>query len=403
MKLYAAAIAVSLSLARIGAVCAEPLPQFLPEWPVLLQSEVIRLTKTYDGEAMIYVKDLQTGARYSHNGSTPTYIASGVKIPFMLALFRLIADGRASLDEEMRYEASDVRDGAPVFNYLKVGTTIPIRVVLEAMIHQSDNAAADMIARRVGVENVNRTLVEEGIQGFGPITSLLEVRRLVYRALDPRVDQLAPQDFRSIGLGRTLEDRVLRLTEVLGEIPGTYTVPDVERSYKDYYRSGYNSASMESFGQLLELLATGKLISPEASQAMIEVLLGTLTGARRIPSKLPPGTPVAHKTGTQHERICDFGIIYVAAERPVVMAACTKGSNKARSEEVIASTARKLYELLAPDPALVSRGVGTSTTGPAVRVTDPGAAPSKLTKKKPPARKQNGRRAEAKPVMGEGP
>lgn len=320
----------------------------MPEWPVLLQSEVLKSTRTYEGEAMIYVKDIETGVRYTYNASTPTYIASGVKLGFMVGLFRLLADGRATLDEEMRYEASDVRDGAPVMNYVKVGTSLPLRVILEAMIHQSDNAASDMIVRRVGIDAINRTLADEGVTGFGPLTSLLDVRRIIYRTLDPRADKLTPQDIRAIGFAETMEDRVLRLTEVMGELPGAYTVGDLDRAYREYYRSGYNSASMEAVGNLLEMIATGKLISPEASQAMLEVLLGTLTGPRRIPARLPPGTPVAHKTGTQYQRICDFGIMYVASEKPVVIAICTKGGGKKRSEDLIAAVSAKTYEVLSP-------------------------------------------------------
>lgn len=372
-----------LALLLSPALAQADAPHFVPEWPVTLQSEVIRVTRGFEGEAMFFVKDLQSGVRYAHNAATPTYIASGVKLVFMVGLFRLIADGEASLDEELTYESSDVRDGAPVFNYLKVGTKIPLRVVLEAMVHQSDNAASDMIARRVGMDTINRTLIEEGITGFGPLTSLLDVRRLVYRLLDPRVDRLSPQDMRAIGFARTTEDRVIRLTDALGELPGTYTIPDVDRAFREYYRTGYNSATMEAVGTVLERIATGQLISPEASQAMIEVLLGTITGADRIKGKLPPGVQVAHKTGTQYQRICDFGIIYPEPDRPVVFAACTKGGGKRRAEEVISTVARKAYDALLAERAITPMEIRTSTSGKSEARAQSSAKNRKKDKKKP--------------------
>lgn len=355
-------IAVTTAVLLAASPAAAQPERYLPEWPVLLQTEMLKQARLFDGEAHVFVKDLQSGERYTYNSATPTYIASAVKVPFMVALFRLIADGRASLDEELRYEADDVRDGAPVFNYLKVGSTVPLRVVLEAMIHQSDNAASDMIVRRVGVENINRILAEEGFTGFGPLTSLLEVRRLVYRELHPRAAKLSAKEIRSIGFAGGFEQRALRVAELVGELPGTYTIPDLDRAYREYYRTGYNSASMDAVGHLLEQIATGKVISPEASQAMVEVMLGTLTGPRRMAGRLPPGTAVAHKTGTQYQRICDVGLIYVAADRPVVFAACTKGGSKKRAEDLISAVARKTYEVLAPD-ALAARWTGSSTVG----------------------------------------
>jgi hypothetical protein len=113
---------------------------------------------------------------------------------------------------------------------------------------------------------------------------------------------------------------------------------------------------MEAVGELLERLATGRLISPAASQAMIETLLGTITGQSRIPARLPAQVPVAHKTGTQYQRICDLGIIYVSDDRPVVMAACTKGGTKKRSEEFISVVARRVYDLLGPEGSASGNG-----------------------------------------------
>ncbi len=380
-----AALVFGLLAVLPGAAQAGLPDPMLPEWPVLLQSDVVRATRGFDGEAHIYVKDLVSGVRFTHNASTPTYIASGVKLAFMLGLFRLVVDGRAALDEPVRYDVDDVRDGAPVFNAMKTGTTLPLRVVLDAMVHQSDNAASDLIAKRVGIDVVNRTLADEGLTGFGPITSLLDVRRLAYGQITPAVDKLSAAEIRTIGFQKTTEQKVAKLCELIGVPVGTFTVADWDLAFRTYYRTGYNSASMEAVGGLLERIATGKMINVDASGAMLDVMLGTQTGQNRITAKLPPETPVAHKTGTQYQRICDLGIMYVEPQRPVVLAACMKGGSRAKGEDIIALVARRTYELLAPDSEAIDRlfDVDTATLAETEKPAAPPPPPSKKKRKAP--------------------
>jgi beta-lactamase class A len=267
----------------------------------------------------------------------------------MVELFREVKAKRVRLDEEVTYGPTDVRDGAPVMSYLRIGTPVQVRILLEAMIHQSDNAATDMILRRIGVPNVNRGLDEENIYGFGPITTLLDVRKLVYKEIDPRAMQLTPQELTSIGTAGNVGARLARLEDLIHEPASTFTPADFDRAFNAYYRTGNNSAPLDSVGTLLERLAKKTLVSPEASKQMLEVMMGTQTGARRARAGLPPGTPFAHKTGTQYRRICDLGIFYMSEKKPVVFAMCVKGGQtRRRAEEVIAHVAQRTYWLMLP-------------------------------------------------------
>lgn len=319
----------------------------LPTWPVELQTDVLKIAKGFNGEFAVYVKDLSTGVKYTFNADTPMYLASGVKVPVMVALFKQIRARQTTLDEELVYTAADVRDGAPLLSFLRVGTPVSIRILLEAMIQQSDNAATDMIIRHVGLENVNRVLQEEGIFGFGPITTLLDVRRLVYREMDTRTASFSPQDIFSLGVTRPLEKRLLKFTEMLEEPPGTFTAADYQRAFDDYYAQGYNTAPIVAMGELLERLARGKIVDAPASEAMIKVMLGTETGRRRVRAGLPADVPLAHKTGTQFRRICDFSVFFMGEDRPIVFAVAVKNSGRTRSEDVVARLAKRAYWHLA--------------------------------------------------------
>lgn len=323
---------------------------YFEHWPADLQTDITSIYRWFNGEIGLYVKDLSTGVRYTHNSATPMYIASGVKLAVMVEVFRQLQTKQITLEEELVYGPDDVRDGAPVMGHLRVGTPVSIKLLLEAMITQSDNAATDLIMRRVGVPNVSKGLVKEGIFGFGHITTLLDVRKLVYKEMDPRVSALAPAEFMAIGVAENIEARLLKLSELLGDEPGKFSPGDLERAFKSYYRTGYNSAPLDAMGVLLERLAKGKLVSAEASKQMVEVMLKTQTGSRRARAGLPPAIRFAHKTGTQYRRICDFGVFWINADRPVVFAACVKGGQtRKKAEDVIAFMALRTYQWLVPE------------------------------------------------------
>lgn len=343
MRKIAAGVIVSLLCAAPCAFAEENLPQ----WPVELQTQVVRISRKFSGQFALYVKDLKTNTVYTYNASTPMYLASTVKIPVMIELFDQVEQGKVSLDEEMTYQKGDIRDGAPLLNYLRVGTPISMRLLVEAMIQQSDNAATDMVIRKVGMARVNKGLVEKGILGFGPITTLIDVRRLVYRHIDPITEELTPQQIFTLGVTRPVEARVTKLSEYIGLEEGDLTARDYGWAFAKYYREAYNSAPMNAMGALLEKLAKKQIINEQRSQEMLDILLGTQTGARRIRAGLPPETPIAHKTGTQYRRICDVGIFYMPEDRPVVFSVCVKGGKgKKSSEDVVSKLANRTYQAL---------------------------------------------------------
>lgn len=324
---------------------------YFAEWPIGLQSDVVRIARTFPGEFSLYVKDLSDGSRYTYNSATPMYLASGIKIAVMVALFKKIERGETTLEKELVYREDHVRDGAPLLSYLRVGTPVSLKILLEAMIQQSDNAATDMIIEHVGLDKVNLTLVEEGVFGFGPITTLLDVRRRMYRELDPRTERFTPMELAIIGATTPVEARVAKVVELLGEPPGRYKLADFDDAAERYYASGANTASIEAMAGLVENIVRGKVVSPEASRKMVEVMLGTETGAARIRGGLPINIPLAHKTGTQYRRIGDFGVFFLSGNRAVLFAAAVKGGKSQRqAEEVIGKIANRTYwHLLTPE------------------------------------------------------
>ncbi len=315
-------------------------------WPVRLQTAVARVQRGFRGEFALFVKDLKTGVQYTYNASTPMYLASGIKIPVMVALFKEVDEGRMSLDDELTLGPDDVRDGAPLLNYLRVGTPVTLRILLDSMIQQSDNAATDMVIDHIGVDTVNEVLGTYNITGFGPITTLIDVRRLVYRELDSRTRGLTPKDIFRLRLTKPLSARLDKLASMLDEPPGTFSASELGQAYATYYAHGYNSAPMSSMGALLELIATGQAVNAKSSRSMLDVMLGTQTGLRRIRGGIGPNVPLAHKTGTQYRRTCDFGIFYLDDDHPVIFAISVKGGSRRAAEGVMSKLAKKAHDFI---------------------------------------------------------
>src|SRR6185436_1669725 len=111
----------------------------------------------------------------------------------------------------------------PVVNPKPIGSKMAIRELLKHMIQISDNAASDMIAKRVGIDRINRGMVEEGLTGFSPLTRLLDVRIGFFRELDVRADDFTGSDVRTIRWTPIWDPQIAKMTQMFGRPKGTYT------------------------------------------------------------------------------------------------------------------------------------------------------------------------------------
>lgn len=104
----------------------------------------------------IYFQDLTSGAEVSVDADRPLPAASTVKVPLVLYLNRLVADGKLDLRERVAYDpARDYATGAGVLQYdARPGDTYSLRVLANLAITISDNVATRMLLRRLGKENL---------------------------------------------------------------------------------------------------------------------------------------------------------------------------------------------------------------------------------------------------------
>jgi len=234
---------------------------------------VVRLNELCDAlpfQSSWYVKDMASGQRADRFGGVPVPSASTRKISIMMAALAAVHAGKLSLDQKVTIDKKYQDNDSGTFQHLTPGFWITFRDALVMMIIVSDNTCTGTVVDLVGLGEVQRWCDAVGMTGtthrFG---------------IPPK-----------LGREHTLEQV-------------TTTTPNDQ-------------------GMLLELIWQGttdaavarKLGStPELCRLGLDILSWQKLKAR-LPSQLPLGTKIAHKTGTGSRGFMDAGIIF-KGERPL--------------------------------------------------------------------------------------
>ncbi|GGD09431.1 serine hydrolase [Pontibacillus salipaludis] len=91
----------------------------------------------------------------SINHNHPFRAASIIKVPIMMEAFRQDRDGLLNLDDPHPISPSESVGGAGVIHYLSGQQNYTLRQLIELMIIVSDNTAANLVLKAVGMESVN--------------------------------------------------------------------------------------------------------------------------------------------------------------------------------------------------------------------------------------------------------
>lgn len=328
-----------------------------PAWVETLQKRLEAIDAAYPGELGVYVHDLDSDASVSLRADQPWYLASGVKVPVAIAVIRAVENGELTLDSRIVLEADDFVDGAGRTNSHPAGTPLRVDYLIEQMLIVSDNTATDVLIRTVGLERVNAVAAELMSETRGPITTLGDVRRHVYSTLHANAFQLTGNDLLALRRAAMGKERVERLAQLLRVPSAEFLLTDLDSAFEAYYATNLNTASLQDYGRMLIAVAEGQALAPEGTGYLLDVLSRVVTGDRRIKAGLPGTVVFAHKTGTQHRRICDLGLALgrdrTGGQR-VVIAACSRGAvSLARSEQALRDVGRAVAAsgLLTRSPA----------------------------------------------------
>jgi beta-lactamase class A len=217
-----------------------------------------------------YLKDLASGARADRFGAVPVPSASTRKISIMMAALAAVHAGKLALDQKVTIDAKYQDNDSGTFQHLTPGFWITFRDALVMMIIVSDNTCTGTVVDLVGLDTVQRWCDGVGLTGtthrFG---------------IPPR-----------LGRDHTLEQV-------------TTTTPNDQGLLLELILQGTTDASVaRKLGSTPELCTLGLDI------------LSWQKLKTRLPSQLPLGTKVAHKTGTGSRGFMDAGIVF-KGERPL--------------------------------------------------------------------------------------
>lgn len=245
-----------------------------------LRADIDRLIAASGAEVAVAWRplDAKPGEEILINPDLRFHAASTMKVPVMIEMFRQVEAGKRKLDDTVLVtnRFTSIVDGSPYELlatadsdgeiYKAMGSKLSYRELIEASITVSSNLATNILIEDLRAANVQATIDTMGALG-------VQVLRGV-------------EDQKAFDAGKN------------------------------------NTTTARGLLVLFEAIGRGRAVSPKSSAAMVEVLKRQQFNDG-IPAGLPPGTPVAHKTGTITRIHHDAGIVY--AKRPYVLVVLTRG------------------------------------------------------------------------------
>ncbi|QRG66618.1 serine hydrolase [Brevibacillus choshinensis] len=272
----------------------------------------------------VAVTHLETGEAAGNLDDQPFQLASAFKIPILVTLMRDVEEGKLRLDQRVPLVWDERVPGSGILQELDAGAALTVKDLATLMTIVSDNYATDLILNLVGLENVNAHMHELGL-------AQIHLRHTCWQLLNHCVGMEepapSPAGFAEYERREETEDYEILLDVSQGSLEN-------------------NVATPSDLNRLLVMIANKEILTPASCELMIDILRRQHYNTR-LPYLLPPGTKVAHKTGTVNEVVNDAGIIYLPEDKgAIAIAVLSRGiKDKQAAELTIARVARAVYDV----------------------------------------------------------
>jgi beta-lactamase class A len=322
-----------------GAGAADPDARAQDRPPVArLQKHVEQLASKIRGEVGITIRHVESGEGFHVNGDRQYPTASIYKLPIMVEAFRQAGEGKLSLKERVTLQP-EMLHFSRILARFEPGLRPTFRDLIYWMITESENGATDIVLGRVGADNVTRTMRTLGLRNISvnrPVKLMMADYTGIY---DESQRRLTGEAFQKMYQARPEATYYARM----------WREPDlpIPESVKKFNGDGKDHASPNDMAALLEMIFHGKVVSPEASKQMLDIMLETTFFPDLIPGLLPPGTRVARKAGTLPTSLGEVGIIFLPAGKGHVIVAVMNNNLRETRENgtrFIARVARSAYD-----------------------------------------------------------
>jgi beta-lactamase class A len=132
----------------------------------LRQVDVSPLVERFPGVVGVYARALSPELPTVGVRETQSFAAASVvKLPIMLTVFRAYDAGTAAPTDRVKLRSSDIIGGSPVLSYGRPGSEHTLRRLVDAMIRESDNTAANTLITAFGFKAINATIRAAGMRG----------------------------------------------------------------------------------------------------------------------------------------------------------------------------------------------------------------------------------------------
>jgi beta-lactamase class A len=318
MRVRAALLAGALlvSTASVGAA----------ETPI--EAEIARLAAPAGGVTGVAAWRLDGGGpRVLVNAQESFPMASTFKVAIAGAVLAAVDAGRLGFDQLLEVDGSDfVPSDAPGSTPIHPGIRLPLRQVLELMLMESYDTAANVLMRYAGgPDAVTRWVRSQGVT-------------------DMRIDRdtvALLADFHDFPRDQFTE----LYTSALNGNPALLATELQPNS--NYDVDARDSATPAAMAELLTRIFGGKALGAASTKILVETMERCRTGENRLRGRLPAGTVVAHKTGTLGGSVNDVGVVTLPGDGGrLVIAVFVKKSDRpiVERERAIAEIARSVRD-----------------------------------------------------------
>ncbi len=297
-----------------------------------LEATFKRIVSKARGRVGVGLIHLESGAALDIRGHERFPMASVVKLPIAIEVLAQVAERKLTLNRNVWLNAVDIRPCCALERrHPNGGISRTVGELLELAMIESDNTAADALLKLVGGPEA----VEQRMRRLG--FTIINVNRFEGQLLLDMagVTTAPPPEQWTVELQRRLVAEVDR--------------PALNKGRAQYLQDSRDTATPYETAQLLGRLQLTNLLPPSETELLLNLMIGTTTGSRRIKRHLPDGTIVAHKTGTTAVVINDVGLITLPADsliagRLALAVYVADGSSIAAMERTVAQLSAAAFE-----------------------------------------------------------